>query len=539
MTKKPNVLLLFADQLRFDTLGCAGNPIIQTPHLDALAREGVCFENALTPTPICVAARLSLITGRRGSSTRYLNNDKLPGAVPEWSTIMTLLHGAGYETHGVGKMHFNRRHYGFQNVETQEECPDFIIDDDYLMYLRKNGVKNRFPLGYRNLLYYQPQTSTIPVEHSPEHWVAQRSVNFLREHAKYRAGKPFFLWSSWIAPHPPFAACHPYDTLYNPDEMPLPENLQRPIADLPYPLWQHRARLDGAREDPERLKRIKALYYGQVTHVDECVGLVLSELERLGLSEDTIVIFASDHGDMLGDHGLSQKNAPYAASARIPMIIRWPGKTHPGTRSQALAALTDIFPTLIQGLNLELPEAENNLPGSNLFPQDGSAFCRDEYVVDYGSGMDRWICLRTQTHMYALWAAGGFEELYDLRSDPGERHNILHQCPELAAQLHSRLLAWEHQYGLPESFDQGGFRVYPVPLAPSEAECRAVTINQGKWAENLPEDEQGGVDSFAVAFNQAIGKESILTPEKLSLKVFKAKGGDLTGTLWETAWKSK
>ena len=134
---------------------------------------------------------------------------------------MSLLLRAGYWTHGVGKMHFRGRSYGFRNLLTMEEGVAHRIDDDYLRYLRDAGVPARFPKGFRDLLYFQPQTSGVPVEHSASNWVADRSVEFLHEHARYRSDQPFFLWSSWIAPHPPFAPSEPYDELYDPAAMPL------------------------------------------------------------------------------------------------------------------------------------------------------------------------------------------------------------------------------------------------------------------------------------------------------------------------------
>jgi arylsulfatase A-like enzyme len=533
MAKKrsPNILLMFSDQLRHDALGCSGNRFARTPRIDRLAAEGLSFSNAVTPTPVCVPARMSLITGLRGSRTGFVNNGKLPGPLPAHPTIMTLLHEAGYETKGVGKMHFERRHHGLQSCETQEECPDHIIDDDYLLYLRSVGLRTRFPLGYRNLLYFQPQTSALPTEHSPEHWVAARSMEFLRNHARYRPEKPFFLWSSWIAPHPPFAACEPYDSLFDPERLPPPVYPERPLADLPYPAREHRARLDGAGGDPARMRRIRALYHGQVAHVDDCVGMILDQLDALGLREDTIVIFASDHGDMLGDHGLSQKNVPYEAAVRIPLLIRWPGRIAPGSRSEELASLTDILPTLASSLGLELPASDAVPVGADLL--DPAGFSRDRFIVDYGSGLDRWISVRTKKHMYALWAAGGREELYDIDQDPEERNNLISAAPALAEEFRGIALAWEREQGLADSFAGGEFRTFPVPEAPEESSCRAVVINQGRWAENLPADEGGLVESFQEAFDAAVSKETELGPEDLSVDQFAAKGGSLAGTVWE------
>jgi len=535
--KQPNILLLFTDQQRYDALRCAGNEEILTPNLDALATSGIRFTNACTPTPVCIAARMSLIFGHRMNRTNWVGNRKLPGPAPELPSMMTLLHDAGYWNHCIGKTHFYNRHYGLHRHESAEEVINCYLDDDYLIYLRKNKVRTRFPNGLRDLLYYQPQTGGIPKEHHKTTWVTQRASEFLRTHVRYQRRKPFFLWVSWTAPHPPFAPCEPYDSMYNPDDMQLPVFTERPISTLPAYTWGHRARLDGAHQDIDRLKRIRALYYGLVSHVDEGVGQILNELDTLGLSDDTIVIFTSDHGDMLGDHGLSQKNVPYEHSIRIPLIIRWPGRTKSGKICDDLVGLTDILPTLIHGLGLEYPVNCGPLPGESLLSAGGGGLSsgRDGYFVDIGHGQNRWIGLRTATHKYAFWASGGHEELYNLQEDPSETNNLVSTEPDLAEHFRRRVLAWERLHGFRESFYGDDFRTYPEPPIPRE-EPRGVVINEGKWPDNLPADEKDELETFAEAFTRAISKETSLSPEKLSIKEYKEKGGDLRRTPWEEAW---
>ena len=548
---RPNVLVLMTDQQRWDALRCAGNLKIQTPNLDALVASGVRFTNACTPTPVCVAARMSFITGHRASRTHWVGNNALPGPLPELPTIMTLLLREGYWTQGVGKMHFRGRHYGFRNLLTMEEGVDNWIDDDYLIYLRKSGVRARFPKGIRDLLFFQPQTSGVPIEHSPINWVADRSIDFLRQQARYRKDQPFFLWSSWIAPHPPFAPVEPYDEMYDPAEMHLPIYADRPISSLPSSLWGHRARLDEAYRDPDRIRRIRALYYGLISHVDDVVGRLLHELEALGYAENTVVLFTSDHGEMLGDHGLSQKNCPYEPSVRIPFVLRWPGKTEPGGVCDHLVGLTDFLPTLIDELGLKYPDGYGNLTGNSLLGADGGGLGveRNEYVIDYASGQRRWVAIRTQTHKHALFATDeGVEEFYDLTTDPQERFNLVNEQPELAAHFREKILAWERDHGLAESFEDGAFRTYPRPnRIPTEEECRTVTLNDGPWPKRLPDDEKHTVETYAEAFTRAISKETSLLPDKLSLKAYKQKvqqlrptdpgGESLVGTPWEEAWK--
>lgn len=541
MNTRPNVLLLFTDEQRWDAMRCSGNSEIKTPNLDRLAETSVRFKNAYTPTPICQPARMSLITGHRGSRTGYLLNRRLPGGRSELPTIMTLLHDAGYYCHGVGKMHFDGRLLGFQKLERQEQMPIHRVDDDYLMYLQQNGVRTRDAQGEHDLLYYQPQTLVTPPEHSPPNWVKHRSIQALREHAKYRPEQPLFLWSSFLQPHPPFAAVEPYASMYDPDEIGLPFNVERPMSDLPAVAWTDRARIDGAHRDPKRIRRLRALYYALVSHVDQCIGEILDELERLGVAENTVVIFTSDHGDMLGDHGLSQKRVPYDSSAKIPLLVRWPGVTEPARVCEDIVGLTDVLPTLIDGLDLQYPSRDGPLPGESLIsrPGGGLASGRQRYFIDIGNGPERQISVRTPTYKYTLWSTGRREELYDMRNDPHECHNMVEELPELTGTLRREVLQWERQYGPEDSFVDGEFVVYDLPDPPDDNYTHVVVHSFNRWYMNLPVDERGTVQSFSEEFSQAISKEGeYLHPDTVSLKDYKSNGGQaLTNTPWEEAWK--
>ena len=537
---KMNILLLMADQFRFDAMRCAGNTSIHTPNLDELAASGQRFTHAFTPSPVCVAARMSLITGQRIKQTHFAGNGCLSTAEPVLPTLMNSLHDAGYRTQAVGKMHFRGKHYGFHDIKSQEECPDTLIDDDYLLFLQKHDIRTRFPHGYRNLLYFQPQTTALPEPFTPETWVANQSMKFLTDHLRNRGSKPFFLWSSWIAPHPPFAACEPYDTMYSPDEVDWPDYTNRPLSDLPETVWSNRARLDGALLDPERMRRIKALYYGKVSHVDDCVGRLLRHLEELGLADDTIVIFTSDHGEMLGDHGLAQKQVPYEASIRIPFIVRWPKVTQSGQTSADLVTLLDLFPTLIDAL--DLPYAGNiaSLAGKSLYHSvknsDTSitARClstnRNRIFIDLYSGKNRWIAVRTHDKKYVAWASGGREEFYDLVSDPNEHHNLADQQPEQAAQFRAEVINWERANGLSDTLDEDKLKTYPESAPPTEQACRGVVINQGQWAENWFIDEQAdscqqkSVETYAEAIRSALSKETF-DLNSLSVETYMQKTG--------------
>lgn len=370
---RPNILVLMTDQQRHDAMSCAGNHEIHTPALDALSASGLRFAQGVTTTPVCVASRISFITGHRISRTGWVANNALPGPLPELPTLMGTLLRAGCWTQGIGKMHFRGRHYGLRHLQTMEECVNHVIDDDYLRYLRANGVRTRYPKGIRDLLMTQPQTCGIPVEHHMNTWVADRSIAFLREHTTHRTDQPFFLWSSWISPHPPFAPCEPYDEMYDPDQMDLPVYADQPLDDLPRGLLGQRGRLSGTHRDPDRIRRLRALYYGLVSHVDDCAGRILDELDVLGLADNTVILFVSDHGEMLGNHGIGQKFCPYEHSLRIPFLLRWPGRTEAGRVSDDLVNLLDFFPAILEELGLPYPDDYQPLTGASLVGRDGAA----------------------------------------------------------------------------------------------------------------------------------------------------------------------
>src|SRR5947199_4785821 len=179
---RPNILLLFVDQQRADALGCSGNAAICTPHLDALAAEGLRFDHAVTPVPVCITARYSMITGLRLRDHHWVANSRLPGPRPELPTLMTLLGEAGYSTHGIGKFHFQPqgRHHGFFTMERMEEIPRYREEDDYLQYLQRVGWAHKREVhGVRNLLYQQPQTTEVPEAHVGSTSVRDRAVQLL------------------------------------------------------------------------------------------------------------------------------------------------------------------------------------------------------------------------------------------------------------------------------------------------------------------------------------------------------------------------
>lgn len=355
----PNMLLFYSDQHRRDTVGAYGGWWVHTPSLDALASEGALFERSYTNIPVYIAARYSLLTGMRCKVHGHYGNESTPAdaAIP---TIPLLLSNAGYVTQAIGKMHFQppRRHHGFDRMLLMEETPDTRQEDDYLLYRKSVGFGHiRHAHGVRHLLYHQPQRSLLPEEQHGTRWVADRVIDFLRAHRKRR----WFLWAGWIAPHPPFNAPARWAEYYL--DRDVPEPARSPDEALVERLRElcHLADIDP--QDLPLIRRCRQLYYAQVSFVDEQVGRILDELDRLGLRKDTLVVYTSDHGELLGDHFGWQKCVHYEPVVGVPLIAHFPEGG--GIRSRQFVDGLDLFPTFMAAAGVPLPTGWQ-YPGGSL-----------------------------------------------------------------------------------------------------------------------------------------------------------------------------
>ncbi len=528
---QPNILLMFVDQMRYDAMACAGNTVIKTPGLDRIAREGMNFTHGVTPVPVCVAARHSLLMGHRCSTHgRFANN--IPQVEPNLYTLPQLLGSAGYVTRAIGKMHFRpvRRHYGFQRMELMEEIPHYRDDDEYLKYLKANGYGHiRQVHGVRNLLYHEPQVSVIPEEHHGSTWVADRTINFLSQHTD----RPFFCWSSWIAPHLPWNAPEPFASMYPIDEVDEPHNWDQPRDALPPIMTYAKESSDTKFSSMDHLKRIRALYYGNISLIDKGVGRILHALDALGLADNTLVLFASDHGELMGDHGAFQKSKPYEASMRVPFLMRHPGRVEAGRASDERVSLLDILPTCLDAAGINYP-GEPDLPGASLLGAQGGGLesPRPEFVVEHGGGTTRWLSLLRGPWKYNYYFTGGWEELFHLEDDPLEMNNLLLGSPSADAKkqgedMKQSLTSWEREYGFPTSFDTDGELIRSeIPKGPP----RTTNTQFPVWVDNLDPGEKALMDSAGESPLNAMAKEWTYELTDLNLKAFKDCGGSFEGT---------
>ncbi|WP_125610879.1 arylsulfatase [Specibacter cremeus] len=455
---RPNVILICADEWRGDCLSAEGHPHVQTPHLDELAGRGARFRHAYSATPTCVPARVALFTGQsQERHGRVGYEEGLPFDVVHPVTLQGEFRKAGYQTQAIGKLHVypERSRVGFDDVvlhdgflhhARREHRRDFKFFDDYVPWLRRQpGVspdEEYFDHGAGcNSTAARPWDK--PERLHPTSWAASEAIEWLYRRDPTR---PFFLYLSFHRPHPP----------YDPPAWAMDMYLDLPAVERRVGDWVHHygsVRRDGYHQTafgtlPEAVtRRARAGYYGLMTHLDLQLGRVFEALAEFGLSENTIIAFTSDHGEMLGDHDFYRKAVGYEGSARVPLIIATPDGAAPaGTVVDEVVELRDIMPTLLDLAGVPVPDSCDGrslarfLPGADR-PIDAPwrAWLHGEHVY-FGQSL-QWV---TDGHVKYLWAsAWGTEELFDLDADPHELHNLA-QDPahrELRELWRGRLIA--------------------------------------------------------------------------------------------------
>jgi len=339
-----NILFITADQLRHDALGFRGVFPVRTPNIDALAANGAVFENAYCPSPLCVPSRASIMTGKYPCDIGVYYNDQA------WDDVLPTMPGElsknGYFSISVGKMHFRpaRKYFGFD-----KRCAD--NDSDYPLYLKRLGLSDDTIaawLGKKDGAFSTKPTPA-PMEHYLPVYITNRAIQELDLIAQRRecgpgGNEPFFMWYSFLLPHTPCTPPEPYFSMYSPDEIPPPVRDERELAAFAPPVQRWR---DAWRFlDEEWVRKFRAQYMGCVTLVDEQVGRVIDRLKELGLYDNTLIVFSSDHGDYLGDHFMMQKGFFHDCSAKVPLILHGPDIPNGGRVSETVS-LIDLMPTLL------------------------------------------------------------------------------------------------------------------------------------------------------------------------------------------------
>ncbi len=466
---KPNILFIITDQQRFDTLGCCGNKQIFTPHLDRLAAEGVVFDRCYSASPECVPARSVMMTGLPPHRTGCFSNSF--DYSTDAPTFQKILREAGYMTQCIGKMHFkpSREGFGAERLWLSEEIPGSVDEDEFLTELHAAGYQwAEEPHGMRSHMYYIPQVSQLPDALHTTTWTGRKTVEFIREQAA--ADRPWLCWTGFIKPHPPFDPTVPFNTLYDPVEMPLPA--RGPGCKESRNWWQNLQNVGKWMDrdpDDHLVQAQKAHYWATISQVDVQIGHILEALDKTGQKENTLVVFNSDHGEFLGDHHSWGKRSWYEGPGRVPLIMSWPGRLPGGERRQQLTSHLDLLPTFLAAADLPAPEA---CPGVNLLEVagDAAAETRDIFVGQLHEKNHGLYLAMDARWKYMYCAADGKEQLFNYIDDPQELTNRADDpaAAKTKARLKAAAIDYFRSEGYTDPIDGDSWRDYPLTEAPME-----------------------------------------------------------------------
>jgi len=472
---RPNFLLITTDQQRWDCLGCYGNPVIQTPNIDRIAARGVRFDSAYCQNPLCMPARVSILTGRYVRNCRVWCN-----GVPGWESEITLprlLSGAGYETLALGKMHFtpfghrtelpvdestelwkndppydwSGPYFGFEQIQlcVSHNSPyghyGKFVEENFGDSVEKAcgfGFSRQAALG--DAVHPQVWKSALPVEAHSSTWLGNVADDFIRRDHD----RPWFTWLSFPDPHHPCAPPQPYCDRYDPMDMPDPAEREGELDDKPphyrdYKYGQfHGEGGTGPRNETDaQIRHFQAHTYGMISLIDDNVGRVLNALAETGQDKNTVVLFTTDHGDLFGDHGLLFKGPfMYDALTRVPFIMRIPelgqhgepvGLIGAGQARDELIGHVDIAPTILDLAGVELPDS---VEGRSLLPVlRRQAEPRSAILTEFHSGYRPDLNIKTihtPEWILSYYPGKPYGELYDRQRDPNQFVN-LYDKPEL------------------------------------------------------------------------------------------------------------
>lgn len=482
---KKNFLFIMTDQQRYDALGYAGNSVIKTPNMDRLAKQGAYFQNAYTPCAVCGPARSSILTGSSVETTGVNSNTQTyyydGEGVMTMQTFDEILSENGYHCEYYGKWHsMSNRAEIYKNPQLESNGGNSIFGPggqshiwrDYLVGAGsipepeagqfKDGMSKwpyiANPLDrYYGMSWEELQSSNIkhsqPDQHGELLLDKEYTMTYFQgmqtlEAIERLKDSTFSITASFHFPHAPMLAPKPYYGMYPVDEMVAPVSINDDMSNSPYK--SSNSRLNRTEyADPDKIKYMISEYYGLITEIDDWVGKILDKLDSLGIADNTMIIFASDHGEMLGSHGMREKNVFYEESAHIPLFISNPGEIQPGTTVDGYVSLIDLYPTILD--YLEVPEHKSD--GKSLRGLiEGTDTTHGKYVVtewdrpntpNYMIVKDGWKLLIPQTITSTVINA-----MYDLNTDPHEMNNLLGSNPDRAnyidkaEDLRASLVEW-------------------------------------------------------------------------------------------------
>lgn len=487
MPENPNVVFIFSDQQRYDTLRCYGNDWINVPRLNALADESFVFERAYVAQPVCTPARSTIVTGLYPHAAGpIVNKMVLP---PDRKSVAEMSPDA-YHTAWFGKWHLGDdviRQHGFDEWVSTEDGhrPEYTRREyrtqmsDYHQYLVANGYEPDARMEDGTMMFSAMLRARLPAEHQMASFLAGRAADFIDRNS----GGPFMLYVSTFEPHPPYHG--PYDDMYDAEDLPVgptflkvPEDSSRhntvraeyctqylgqPDAETDPYLQTNAARGHDVTSEAG-WRELRARYFANITLVDEMVGTILDALERNGVSDNTMVVFTSEHGEMAGDHGMLEKRSMYEESARVPLLMRVPWLSSEHTMLEGAVGHVDLVPTILDATGADLP---SHLQGKSLLPvMRGDATLDGNDVFVQWNGVsdidDRhlgspeinlrntqpWRTIVRDGWKLALCATDRCE-LYDMANDPYEQNNLIDDPAQRnrVRDLAARIRLWQHKNG--------------------------------------------------------------------------------------------
>ncbi len=413
-TKKPNIIFITSDQHRGDTMGCMGHPCIRTPHLDMLAKQGILFTNAYTDSPVCIPARTTMITGIQShiyGESRYAAEYKIKRSREKF--LGSLMTQAGYQTQLIGKSHWHTNpsfRAGFEGWTRLRSINREIIKKRGYLGAQMHGIGGN---------EFTPALSDLPSELYTTNWLTDKCINFLEDR---EIEQPLFLWASYQCPHPPSVIHEPYYSMYDNENIPEPAQADWAEKDKG-PYGFEMIRIGNAHEHMNKntLKKARGVYYGMITNLDHQLGRLFSALRRNGLWENTIIIYTSDHGDMLGDYGTFFKSTFLEGAAHLPFIIRFPESMNMkrNTHSDSIIQLADLLPTFCDLADINPPD---DITGKSLVPlfSHKKKKVRDDLHTQIGHQH----MLFDGHYKYIYFAEDGRELLFDKSTDALDEHNL-------------------------------------------------------------------------------------------------------------------
>lgn len=429
MGKKPNVIMILTDQQSCWTLSCYGGEVVQTPYADTLAAEGARLSNCMTVSAVCTPSRGCFMTGRYPHRHGAFDN-KFPMNLDEM-TFARVLKSANYDTGYIGKWHL-----------AGADGPTWIPDEMSVGFDDHQYMFNRGHLKEFIDREGQPPARSAKIGNETTYatdWLADKACNFIRS----ERSNPFCLVVSIPDPHTPFNVRAPYDTMYKPEDMIVPESFNQEII----PDWaEERRQTNFPLDMPDREERLRidlAQYCGEVKCIDDNVGKIMDCLKEKGIYDDTVIIFTSDHGEYLGEHGgLGRKNCLYETAHRIPMIIRWPERIQAGTLVDQVVTNVDFQPTLLNLIGVEPSGREDGRDASPLLQNKDIPWSNEAIIHPNNSLFHTGIF----TDQYELaYGPDGFKDhvLFDRKKDPEQMKNLYNEpsYKDIISELTLRIAA--------------------------------------------------------------------------------------------------